>query len=73
MTFTAAFALHGPDVPALADALRIRDQDADRLKNYMMDHKPLTPREHKHINQRCRRMVARHALRLVRENAKVAA
>lgn len=73
MTFTAAFALHGPDVPKLAEVLRIRDHDADRLKNYMMNHKPLTPREHKHINERCRRMSARHELRIIRENAKVAA
>lgn len=73
MTFTAAFRAYGPDVPKLAEVLRIRDQDADRLKNYMMDHKPLTPREHKHINERCRGMVARHALRLVREKAQVAA
>lgn len=73
MTFTAAFALLGPDVPKLAEVLRIRDQDADRLKNYMMNHKPLTPRQHKHINQRCRQMVARHALRLVRGKAQVAA
>jgi len=73
MTFTAAFALHGPDVPKPAEVLSIRDQDADRLKNYMMDHKPLMPREHKHINERCRRMVARHSLRLVREKAQVAA
>ena len=73
MTFTAAFRLFGPDVPKLAEALRIRDEDADRLKNYMMDHKPLTPREHKHINERCRRMVARHALRQIREQCGEAA
>lgn len=73
MTFTAAFTRFGPDVPKLAEVLRIRDQDADRLKNYMMDHKPLTPRQHKHVNQRCRQMAARHALRLFREKAQVAA
>lgn len=73
MTFTAAFAVYGPDVPKLAEVLRIREPDADRLKNYMMDHKPLTPREHKHINERCRRMAARHELRIIREKAQVAA
>jgi hypothetical protein len=39
----------------------------------MMDHKPLTPQEHKNLNERCRRMVSRHALRLVRVKAQVAA
>lgn len=69
MTFTAAFLKFGPDVPKLAEALRIRDEDADRLKNWMMDNKPLDTLQVKALNARCQRMVARHALRLVREVA----
>lgn len=72
-TFTAAFSKHGPDVPKLAEVLRIRDQDADRLKNWMMDNKPLDTLQVKVVNERCRRMVKRNALRMRRENFGAAA
>ncbi|MDW9814949.1 hypothetical protein GOB25_07685 [Sinorhizobium meliloti] len=73
MTFTAAFLKFGPDVPKLAEVLRIRDEDADRLKNWMMDNKPLDTLQVKSINAKCRRMVARNALRAIRNGSGVAA
>lgn len=73
MTVVAAFRAFGPDVPKIAAMLGIRQEDADRLKNYMMDHKPLTPRQHKHINERARGMVKRQELRVIREKHRVAA
>lgn len=73
MTFTKAFRLHGPDTPALASALGSTEPNADKLKNWMMDNKPLDALQVKSINARCRRMVARHALRSFREQHRVAA
>jgi hypothetical protein len=73
VTFTAAFRTFGPDVQILASALGIAESSADSLKNWMMDNKPLDALQAKSINARCRRMVARHALRAVREQHRVAA
>ncbi|MCR6502568.1 hypothetical protein MUO32_26430 [Shinella sp. CPCC 101442] len=58
MTFTAAFRAHGPDVPELASALGISHPDADMLKNWMMDNKPLDHEQKLFVNRWCDRVVA---------------
>lgn len=73
MTFTEAFRLYGPDTEKLAEVLRISPPDTDKLKNYMMDNKPLCLLERKKLNEKCRRLTARHALRAIREKHEVAA
>jgi hypothetical protein len=67
MNFTSAFAEYGPDVPKLAEVLGISEPDADRLKNYMMDHKPLpSSLERKYLNKRARQMAKVFTLREIR-------
>ncbi|MEQ1407752.1 hypothetical protein ABK249_22795 [Neorhizobium sp. Rsf11] len=39
MTFSEAYALHGPDTIAISEALGIREHEADRLINERMDRK----------------------------------
>lgn len=67
MNFTTAFAVYGPDTEKLAEVLRISPPDADTLKNYMMDHKPLcTSLERSKLNKRAVWMAKSLELREIR-------
>ncbi len=63
MTFSEAYAIHGPDVEAIADALGIPQHAADRLINA-----ELTQRHTDRIKEEKRRTAQRDYMRRVRSD-----
>jgi len=63
MTFSEAYAIHGPDVEAIADALGIAPPVADSLINA-----ELTKRHHDRLKEEKRRTAQRDHMRRVRSD-----